>query len=95
MNKPTLYSEVEQFFYTHAPQALHRKVLLDLVKVWENAYGAKIVELESRVAELEGAAEKPDLIQEFDRLVNEGAPSYNSRKGRMWPDDDDYGNRSD
>lgn len=63
MSKPTLLQEIEQFLYTHAPNMLHKKVLLAVVRKWEGAYQERIEELE-----------RVPVVNEFDRMVSEGGP---------------------
>lgn len=61
MKRPTLLQEVEQYIYSYAQNLPSRKLLLAIVHKWEEAYQARIEELEK--ADNSG-----------NRMENEGAP---------------------
>lgn len=44
--KPTLQLELDQFLYAYAPNLIHKKLMMQIVRKWEDAYQARIDELE-------------------------------------------------
>lgn len=74
---PSLLADVEQFFYSYAPNALYKKQLFDIIKQWEDAYQEKILELELK-------ASKNDT----SRMTSEGGLDYEDMRGNRYDDFD-------
>ena len=45
---PSLQNDVEKFLYTHAQTMPFKKLLMAIIKTWEDAYLARIAELEKQ-----------------------------------------------
>ena len=60
---PTLVGQVDQFLYSYAQNLPNKKSLIQLVQHWEEAYQARIVELEEQIMVLSRSKE-PEVVEE-------------------------------
>jgi len=89
----TLAQDVEQFLYTHAQSMPHKRQLLAIVKSWEDAYLARISELEkidnagNRMEDEGSPANKQAYDPDFDddRIILD---SYDDLRGTRYEDID-------